>query len=90
MTIPAAMRDWSNPEVVCKRRHHKLLFKENAERTLVLCVFFLSFSTFVSFDLRISLGHVEANVKTPFDFDEVVVSPIVSFWNIMNTPRDRA
>lgn len=53
-----------------------------------MCVFPFFFDMFISFDL--GLGHVESNVKTPFDFDEIVVSPILSFWNIMNTPRDRA
>lgn len=45
---------------------------------------------FVSFDLRVGLAHVAMNVKTLFDFDEVVVLHILSFCNIMNTTRDRA
>jgi len=44
---------------------------------------------FVSFDFRIGLGH-EANVKTLFDFEEILVSPMLSFWNIMNASGDRA
>lgn len=91
MTIPTAMRDWSNPEAVYKRRDQKLLFKENSEGTLLLCVFSLSFpQVFISFDLKIVWHHVEANCKPPFDFDEIVVSPIWTSWNIINTPRDRA
>lgn len=54
-----------------------------------MCVFPFFSRMFVSFDLRIGLDRVESNGKTPFDFDNIVVSPIPSFWNIMNTPRDR-
>lgn len=89
VTVPTAMRDWSNPEGVYKRRDCKLFFKENSERTLGSCVVFLSFPMCISFELRIGLGHVQANVETPLDFDEVVVSPIVIFQNIINVPEDR-
>lgn len=55
-----------------------------------MCAFPFFFNMFVSFDLRVGLAHVEMNVKTLFDFDEVVVLHILSFCNIMNTTRDRA
>lgn len=42
------------------------------------------------FSACLILQWVEAILKQMFDFDEIVVSPILSFWNTMNTPRDRA
>lgn len=81
-TIPTAMRDCSNPEAVYTRGDHELLFKENLKYIhsfyvcfVYVCSFFLHFM-FKSFDLIVDAGHIEANGKTPFDFNKVVASPI--------------
>lgn len=47
LTLPTAMRNWTNCKVVYTRRDHKLLFKENSQRTLDLCMFLLFFPLYV-------------------------------------------